>query len=108
MALNALWLGLLLAIVSARFHDLVEIVASALRIVFFITPILWFPGMEGRFNFLLTANPFYHLIEICRSYIVGGSAPISSWIIVLVITLAGWLVTAILYDKYKNRIAFWI
>ena len=108
VALNALWLGLLLAIVSARFHDLVEIVGSMLRIIFFITPILWLPGMEGRLTFLLGANPFYHLIEICRSYIVGSGAPIGSWVIVLVITITGWLVTAIMYNKYRYRIAFWI
>lgn len=108
VTLNALWLGLILAIISARFHDLVEIVGSALRIVFFITPILWMPGMEGRFTFLLDANPFYHLIEIFRSYIMGNNAPMRSWVIVILIAVTGWSVTGVLYNKYRNRIAFWI
>ena len=45
LCLNAIWVGLLLGIVSARFRDVPPIVASVVRILFFVTPIIWMPEL---------------------------------------------------------------
>ncbi|MFC1665296.1 ABC transporter permease [Pseudomonadota bacterium] len=105
--INALWLGTLLAVIATRYHDISEVMGSAMRVIFFLTPIIWMPG-TGKFEFVLNANPFYHLIEIFRAQIVGGIASPTSWIVVVVITVVGWTITSIVYGKYKNRISFWI
>ena len=105
---NALWMAILFAVISARYHDFAEVVGNALRIIFFITPIMWLPGMEGRFTLMLDANPFYYLIEIFRANLLGNPLNINAWVAVGVITITGWLLTTSMYLKYKNRIAFWI
>ena len=49
LCLNGIWMGLLLGIVSARYRDVPPIVASLVRILFFVTPIIWMPElMPGR------------------------------------------------------------
>ena len=44
LCLNGIWVGLFLGIISARFRDMPPIVASILRIAFFVTPIIWLPA----------------------------------------------------------------
>lgn len=105
---NTLWIALLFAIISARFHDFNEVVGNAMRIIFFITPILWLPGMEGRFTLMLDANPFYYLIEIFRGYLIGNEPSVTSWLAVVGLTIVGWAATSILYNKYRYRIVFWL
>ena len=45
LCLNGIWVGLLLGIISARFRDVPPIVASVVRILFFVTPIIWMPEL---------------------------------------------------------------
>ncbi len=106
---NAMWLGIVFAIVAARYHDLIEIIGNILRVMFFITPVLWLPGTIDRVSSLiLTANPFYHLIEIFRANLLGNQVGLLSWVIVLFITIAGWILAIQLYHRYKDRVVFWI
>ena len=38
---NAVWLGLLLGLLCARFRDIPQIVASLVQVAFFLTPVIW-------------------------------------------------------------------
>ena len=41
IAINGVWLGILLGLLCARFRDIPQIVSSLLQIVFFLTPVIW-------------------------------------------------------------------
>jgi ABC-type polysaccharide/polyol phosphate export permease len=65
----------ILAIVSAYIPDIAEIVASALRFIFFFTPIFWMaetrPGLSAFWHW----NPFYYFVEAFRGPVLGTTDP---------------------------------
>jgi ABC-type polysaccharide/polyol phosphate export permease len=105
---NALWSATLLGILSARFRDLPQIVASVLQVAFFITPIIWMPEAATKRPLLIEANPFYHFIELMRAPMLGHAPTLTSWGVVLVITLLGWGGTFLFYRRFHGRIAYWV
>ena len=107
LCLNGLWAGLLLGIVSARFRDVPPIVASVVRILFFVTPIIWMPELMPGRAFVLDFNPFYHLVEIVRTPLLGKVPGLGSWLVALGITVAGWIVAFEFFRRYRRRIAYW-
>lgn len=108
IVLNATWAALLLGMICTRFRDVPLIVASLVQIVFFLTPILWQPSLLGRHIGFVDMNPFYHLIEIIRSPLLGRSPPVLSWVAALIIGAVGWLGTFLLFARFRKRIAYWL
>ena len=112
LCLNAIWVGLLLGIVSARFRDVPPIVASVVRILFFVTPIIWMPElMPARALMLalvLDFNPFFHFVEVVRAPLLGQAPALVSWLVVSGTTLGGWLLAFALLRRYRRRIAYWV
>lgn len=107
-AVNAFWIGLLLGMVCARFRDIPLIVANAMQVAFFLTPILWRPDMLGRHGWSVNFNPFYHFLEIMRGPLLGAPANPLSWAIVTGLTIAGFGLTLAAYSRFRPRIAYWI
>ena len=107
---NLLWMSLLLGIVCARFRDLVQIVQSFLQIGFYVTPIIWMPGLLARRTaaMILEPNPFYHLLEIVRGPLLGQLPTLTNWTVSASFAIIGWLITIILFNKFRNRIAYWL
>ena len=67
LCMNGVWTGLLLGLVSARFRDVPPIVESVVRILFFVTPVIWMPEFLPERIALLTWNPFFHFLEVVRA-----------------------------------------
>lgn len=108
LCLNGAWAGLLLGIVSARYRDLPPLVASIMRVAFFLTPIIWMPSLLPGRSVLLEFNPFFHLLELVRAPMLGQLPGLVSWLAVAGITLGGWLVTFAMFRRYRWRIAYWV
>ena len=112
LCLNGMWVALLLGIVSARFRDVPPIVASVVRILFFMTPIIWMPElMPGRALMLavvLDFNPFFHFVELVRAPLLGQVPGVASWLAVSGILLGGCVVTFAMFRRYRRRIAYWV
>ena len=108
LCLNGLWVALLLGIVSARFRDVPPIVASIVRICFFVTPIIWMPELVPARATVLEINPFYHLVEVVRAPLLGEVPGLSSWIAVLCMTAGGWVLAFAFFRRYRWRIAYWV
>jgi len=91
LSLNLAWLSLLLGTVCARYRDFPQIVGNAIQVVFYLTPIIWMPGLvSGRTGtFLLDMNPLYHLIEIVRAPILGEYPSEMNWIVSVACALVG-------------------
>ena len=108
LCLNGIWVGLLLGIISARFRDVPPIVASIVRICFFVTPIIWMPELVPQRAMVLDINPFYHLVEVVRAPLLGELPGLSSWIAVLSMTIGGWVLAFAFFRRYRWRIAYWV
>jgi homopolymeric O-antigen transport system permease protein len=108
---NILWMCVVVSILGTRYADLDELLHSSLRLVFFITPILWIPhrGIRGPYvDAMLYLNPFYYFIEVVREPLLYGTIP---WfeISVLVIALPiGWLIASYLYARTRESVALWL
>jgi ABC-type polysaccharide/polyol phosphate export permease len=108
IALNALWLGLLLGMLCARFRDIPLIIQSVVQVMFFLTPVLWKPELLGRHAWAAEWNPLNHLLEIIRAPLLGRGVPALSWYAVILMTLAGFTVTMWVFARYRARIAYWV
>ena len=106
--LNGIWTGLLLGLVSARFRDVPPIVDSILRILFFVTPVIWMPEFLPERIALLDWNPFFHFLEVVRAPLLGQPPALRSWLMVLGVTVGGSLLTFLMYVRYRRRIAYWV
>ncbi len=105
---TALWVGLLCGMVCARFRDVPQIVASVLQVAFFLTPIIWKPELlADRVAFVLV-NPFFHFVELVRAPLLGQAPSALTWTVVLGVTAGGWVVTFLLFRRFRNRIAYWV
>jgi len=102
------WVSILLGMICARFRDVPQIVASFIQVAFFLTPIIWKPELlVDRIGFV-QFNPFFHFVELIRAPLLGNSPNTISWLITLGITLVGWLITFIIFRRFRSRIAYWI
>lgn len=105
---NTIWVQLVLGVICTRFRDAAHLVQSIMGVMFFLTPILYFPSQIGPRAGLLDWNPLTHYIAIVREPIVYGTVPIKAWIIVGCITAVGWISAIILLQIFRKRVVFWV
>jgi ABC-type polysaccharide/polyol phosphate export permease len=111
IAVNGLWVGIVLGALCARFRDVGQIIANLVQVVFFVTPIMWLPSiLEGRGIawWLVEVNPFFHFIETVRAPLLGDPVPYVSWGVVCGVTLAGALLGMAMLGRFRDRIAYWL
>jgi len=108
LLLNALWVGTFIGILNTRYRDIQQVVATSMTVLPFITPIFWEKAFLKKHNWIATANPFYHAVEIVRAPLLGHAPAMSSWAIMGGITLMGGLLMLGLFSKYKNRVIYWL
>jgi ABC-type polysaccharide/polyol phosphate export permease len=107
-ALNAVWVGIVLGLISARFRDIPVIIGNVVQVFFFLTPVLWQPAMLGKHAWVVNLNPFYHFLEVVRTPLLGAPINKLSWLAVLAITLIGFAAIVPFFARYRARIAYWV
>lgn len=109
-SINIAWVTLFLGLICTRYRDIPQIVTSGLQILFYLTPIMWMPGLlpQHARMYLLDANPLYHAIEVIRGPILGTTPTAMNWSISIAIAVSGWLATFYAYGKLKHRVAYWL
>lgn len=107
LSLNLIWIMLLLAIVSVRFRDLPQVVASIMQVAFYLTPVLFHRELVGEYAWVVTANPFAHMIDIVREPLLSKPVPIFSMLVCSVMFVLGTTVTLVAFGKTRDRIAYW-
>lgn len=110
LIINLLWVALLIGIICTRYRDLTQVVASCLQIAFYVTPIIWLPTLlpSKTGTMLLDPNPFYHLLQIVRDPLLNQSPSMLNWFFSILLAVAGWLTTLIVFNRYRTRIAYWL
>ncbi|MEO0369064.1 MAG: ABC transporter permease [Pseudomonadota bacterium] len=108
ITLNALWMALLMSVVATRFRDFSELLNNILRLVFFVTPIMWMPSMKADLQWVAEINPFYHLIESFRAPLQSGTVESNHWLVMIWMFIFGSIIAFPIFAKYRARIAYWL
>ena len=64
-------------------------------------------GLNDR-AYLANYNPFTHFLEIVRAPLIGESASLTSWAVVLLINAVGISAMCILYNRLRRSLTLWI
>jgi ABC-type polysaccharide/polyol phosphate export permease len=106
---NMFWIALLLAVLSARFRDIPQIVASVVQVAFFLSPIIWKADMLSQKNrFVADFNPLYHFIEVIRAPLLGQPIHAVSWIVTLSLLVLGSVGTFLVFARLRARVPYWL
>jgi lipopolysaccharide transport system permease protein len=105
---NQFWVGIVLGIVSTRYRDIQPIVATAVQLAMFATPIMWQVAAIGHLTIVAQVNPIYHLIEIVRAPLLGSAPEPKSWLVAILMSLIGSTLATALLVRTSRRIVFWL
>lgn len=105
---NLAWVGYLLAILSARFRDIPQIVASVVQVAFFISPVVFKPSQLRVDHPVLILNPFASMLDVMREPLLGNLPGTTSYFILLSMLVIGWLFTLAFSGKYSHRVVYWL
>jgi lipopolysaccharide transport system permease protein len=110
VAVNAMWVAIMLGIFGARFRDIPPVVSAVLQVIVFVTPIFWNADqIKGRVGLVLTdLNVFYHFVQIVRAPLLGQSPSSVSWLVAIVLAVVGWLLMLAMFSRFHRRIAYWL
>lgn len=106
--LNLAAIGLTLSIVGARFRDVGQITQNLIQVLFFITPVIWFPRLVSPDSWVLRANPFAYFLDLIRSPLLGSAPSMLSWGVALTTLILFTTVGVLLYRAKSSRIPFWV
>ena len=108
VVLNGVGFGLTLGTLSARFRDIPPLMANVIQMMFFVTPILWRPEGLGERIVIAQANPLFHLIEILREPLLGGTGMALNWGVAIAFTAANLAFAFFVYARLRWRIPYWL
>ncbi len=97
------------AILCARFQDIVQIVASLLQITFFLTPVLWKPELlPPKAQGLLILNPFALLVSVVRDPILSRPMSLTYWAAATLLAIVSLLLALPFIGKFCRRLVYWL
>jgi ABC-type polysaccharide/polyol phosphate export permease len=106
--MNLIVIGVSLSIIGARFRDITQITQSVIQILFFVTPIMYFPRLVTSNSWVLAVNPFAYYLDLVRSPLLGSSPAPQSWIVATLTLALLSIFAAWLYKRKSHRIPFWV
>ncbi|NNH74120.1 ABC transporter permease [Nocardia uniformis] len=113
--LNAMWVTIFFGIFSTRYRDIAPILGSMTLMLFVLTPVMWTTkalhdqgGTVSDRAKLVELVPTYHYLEIVRAPLLGEPIVLRSWVIVLAITVVGWIVAILAMKQYRSRVPYWV
>ncbi|BBY64238.1 galactan export ABC transporter permease subunit Wzm/RfbD [Mycolicibacterium helvum] len=111
--LNCVWVSFCFGILATRYRDIGPLLFSIVQLLFFMTPIIWNDNTlqqqgAGQWAKIIELNPLLHYLDILRAPLLGADQHLRHWVVVIVLTLLGWLVAAFALRQYRSRVAYWV
>jgi ABC-type polysaccharide/polyol phosphate export permease len=108
LLMQAVWVTPLLGLLGARFRDLQPIITNLLQVLFFVTPVIWFPSLLGSRQWIADLNPLHNLIAVVREPLLGRAPNAENYAFVITMTIIGFLLTMWLYGRFRARVVYWL
>jgi ABC-type polysaccharide/polyol phosphate export permease len=105
---NLAWVGYLLAILSARFRDIPQIVASIVQVAFFVSPVIFKPSQLPANHPVVIFNPFASMLDVMREPLLGNLPHLWSYGVLTGLFVVGWLFTLNFAGRYSHRVVYWL
>ena len=102
------WVQLFLATVSVFARDMIPLVQTFMRIMFFLTPIIWVPSSLGSRAFIADYIPFTHLLAIVRNPLLSEPVSTLNWIVVASLTVTAIVLALLAFAWGRRRIPSYI
>jgi len=102
------WMALVAAVISARYRDVPVMITNILNILFWFTPLMYFPEQLGSKRFIADYNPFTHMIALVREPLLGGAPRLNDWLVVLAVAVLGWAGAFLFFARFRARIVYWL
>jgi ABC-type polysaccharide/polyol phosphate export permease len=96
------------AIVCVRYRDLPSLVQVFTQFLFFVSPVIWQPERVYFGAAVLALNPLSYMLMVVRDPILGRPVAAETWLIASCLTLAMVIAGALMYIRFRNRIAYWV
>lgn len=113
--LNALWITIVFGILTTRFRDIGQLLTTMVRLVFFMSPIIWsaktleqVAGEGSARARIVEINPIFHYLEIARGPLLGDHVEFYHWGIVIACTVIGWFAALAVLRNYRARVSYWV
>jgi ABC-type polysaccharide/polyol phosphate export permease len=109
IVLNAIWVGILIGPLCARFRDLPQLIMNVVQLAFFLTPIMFRPAqIQERLWVLTHLNPFASFVELVRAPLLGGVPDAHHYVLAAACTVVGYAVALPFYARFRGRIVYWL
>ncbi len=104
---NAVAMQLFFGFLSARYRDIEHMISTILRVLLFMTPILWtYEGTSGITRVLADGNPVTHFVEIFRAPLIGQAPTEANWIWVAASTVVIWGAAILAGASLRRRLPY--
>lgn len=108
IALNAVWIGLILGTLSARFRDIPQTITSLMQVLFFVTPVMWRAKLLKHHMWVARWNPAYNMMKLVMRPLQGRLPSEYSLIFVAAFTIVGGTVALAFFSRFRARISYWV
>lgn len=105
---NLLWMSLLIGILGARYRDLDYLISMTMPLLMFLSPVMYRPNALPFSGHLMWFNPLANMIELIRFPLLSEPTPWFVYANNLLLLVAGWTITLLLFNSKRNRIALWV
>lgn len=105
---TALGVELLIGTLAAGARDLIQMVKTSMRVIYFLTPIVWVPSGRPQLEWIATLNPFTHYIALVRTPLMENTIPWNSWAVAVSCTSILWILALLVFGTYRRRIVYWL
>ena len=98
----------ILGYLGAKYSDLEQIINSSMSVIFFFTPVIYFPERLQEYQFVLYFNPFFYLIESIRQPLINEHPDPLIYITLTFICAIIITASAVFSRKWSKECALWL
>lgn len=99
----------LAGMLCARYRDMIQLTATLMQLMFYITPVLWRRDfLPPEFEWIARANPFAAFLAIMRDPLLGFTPQPAAWAYALACTVALALLTLFAAGAVRRRLIYWL
>jgi lipopolysaccharide transport system permease protein len=107
--ITIVWVSCIIAILCARYRDVIQLISSILTTAFYISPVIFKADfIPPEYRWINFVNPFAIFLSITRDPLFGREIPWEYWAIAVATTVIGTIVTLPFIGRFGKRVIFWI